>query len=182
MHAAALTILLSCPMRVKNLAGLDLDKHLIVTRSGTHTLYSIRVEGIEVKNGEPIEVKLNARSSKLLHRYIMQFRPQVSLADGRALFPRNNDGRPRAPSNFGGELTQRILRETGLKVHPHLFRHIAAKLYLEERPGDFETVRRLLKHKRLQTTMDFYASLSNQWAHDHYDEVVLSKWKGKPDD
>lgn len=168
MHAAALTILLSCPMRVKNLAGLDLDKHLIVTRSGTHTLYSIRIEGIEVKNGEPIEIKLNARSSKLLHRYIMQFRPQVSMTEGRAI--------------FGGELTQRVLRETGLKAHPHLFRHIAAKLYLEERPGDFETVRRLLKHKRLQTTMDFYASLSNQWAHDHYDEVVLSKWKGKPDD
>lgn len=182
MHAAALTILLSCPMRIKNLAGLDLDKHLIVTRSGTHTLYSIRIEGIEVKNGEPIEVKLNTRSSKLLHRYVMQFRPQVSLMEGRALFPRNSDGKPRAPSNFGGELTQRVLRETGLKVHPHLFRHIAAKLYLEERPGDFETVRRLLKHKRLQTTMDFYASLSNQWAHDHYDEVVLSKIRGACND
>lgn len=78
MHAAALTILLSCPMRVKNLANLDLDKHLIPVRSGTHTYYSIRIEGIEVKNGEPIEVKLNARSSKILHRYIMQFRPQVS--------------------------------------------------------------------------------------------------------
>ncbi len=182
MHAAALTILLSCPMRVKNLANLDLDKHLIPARSGTHTYYSIRIEGVEVKNGEPIEVKLNTRSSKLLHRYIMQFRPQVSQAGGRALFPRSSDGKPRAPSNFGSELTQRVLRETGLKVHPHLFRHIAAKLYLEERPGDFETVRRLLKHKRQQTTMDFYASLSNQWAHDHYDDVVLSKWKGKTDD
>ncbi|WP_170417255.1 site-specific integrase [Ruegeria arenilitoris] len=182
MHAAALAILLSCPMRIKNLADLDLDKHLIPARSGTHTYYSIRIEGIEVKNGEPIEVKLNARSSKLVHRYIMQFRSQVSQANGRALFPRSSDGKSRAPSNFGSELTQRVYRETGLKVHPHLFRHIAAKLYLKERPGDFETVRRLLKHKRLQTTMDFYASLSNQWAHDHYDEVVLSKFRGTSDD
>ncbi len=182
MHAAALAILLSCPMRVKNLAGLDLDKHLIPARSGTHTYYSIRIEGIEVKNGEPIEVKLNARGSKLVHRYIMQFRSQVSQANGRALFPRSSDGKSRVSSNFGSELTQRVYRETGLKVNPHLFRHIAAKLYLEERPGDFETVRRLLKHKRLQTTMDFYASLSNQWAHDHYDEVVLSKFRGTSDD
>ncbi len=182
MHAVALTILLSCPMRVKNLANLDLDKHLIPARSGTHTYYSIRIEGIEVKNGEPIEVKLNARSSKLLHRYIMQFRPQVSEVGGRALFPRSSDGKPRASSNFGSELTQRVYRETGLKVNPHLFRHIAAKLDLEERPGDFETVRRLLKHKRLQTTMDFYASLSNRWAHDHYDEVVLSKIRGTSND
>ncbi|WP_299989758.1 hypothetical protein [uncultured Ruegeria sp.] len=69
-----------------------------------------------------------------------------------------------------------------MQVHPHLFRHFSAKLYLEERPGDFETVRRLLKHKWLQTTMDFYASLSNQWGRDHFDEVFLSKWKGKKDD
>ncbi len=30
--------------------------------------------------------------------------------------------------------------------------------------------------------LDFYASLSNQWAHDHYDEVVLSKFRGTSDD
>ncbi|MDD9718626.1 site-specific integrase [Dinoroseobacter sp. PD6] len=181
MHAAAFVILLSCPMRIKNLAGLDLDRHVLPQRSGTHTLYTIRIEGVEVKNGEPIDVFLNADSSKLLHRYIMQFRSQVSQADGRALFPRMSDGEPRCPSNFGGALTQRVRRETGLSVNPHLFRHIAAKMYLDKCPGNFEVVRRLLKHKRLQTTMDFYAELSNQWAHDHYDKVVLSKWKGKTD-
>jgi len=57
-------------------------------------------------------------------------------------------------------------------------RHIAATLYLREKPGDFETVRRLLKHRTLQTTMDFYADLSNKWAHEQYDKVVLSKWRG----
>ncbi|SDE80875.1 tyrosine-type recombinase/integrase [Ruegeria marina] len=122
MHAAALTILLSCPMRIKNLSGLDLDKHVIPFRTGTHTLYSIRIEGTEVKNGEPIEVKLTSGSSKLLHRYIMQFRPQISQASGRALFPRNTDGKPRTPDNFGRELTKCVYRETGLEVHPHLFR------------------------------------------------------------
>lgn len=29
MHAVAIAILLSCPMRVKNLASLDLDRHII---------------------------------------------------------------------------------------------------------------------------------------------------------
>lgn len=179
MHAAALVILLSCPMRAKNLASLDLDRHVKARRNGTHTNYTLRVDGIEVKNGEPIEVELNARSSKTLHRYITQFRPIISEARGTALFPRKSDGKPRAPNNFSAEIKDVIYRETGLEVHTHLFRHIAAKLYLMERPGDFETVRRLLKHKKLQTTMDFYAELSNQWAHDHYDEVVLSKWGGR---
>ena len=119
--------------------------------------------------------------SRLLHRYITQFRPQVSDVTGSALFPRQSDGKPRSPGNISSELLERIRRETGLAVNPHLFRHLAAMLYLKERPGDFETVRRLLKHKRLQTTMDFYASLSNQWAHDHYDNVVLSKFGGSND-
>ncbi|WP_425044766.1 tyrosine-type recombinase/integrase [Primorskyibacter sp. S87] len=178
MHAVALAVLLSCPMRAKNLAGLDLDRHISARLNGTHTLYTIRIEGTEVKNDEPIEVALNNRTSKTLHRYITQFRPQLSDVPGTALFPRRSDGKPRGPDNFSSDLKALIYRETGLEVHTHLFRHIAAKLYLKERPGDFETVRRLLKHKKQQTTMDFYAGLSNQWAHDHYDEVVMSKWGG----
>ncbi|WP_193747999.1 tyrosine-type recombinase/integrase [Leisingera sp. ANG-S5] len=178
MHAAAVAILLSCPMRIKNLAGLDLNGHLRPRLNGTRTLYSVRIEGTEVKNGEPIEVDLNAKTSRLLHRYITQYRPVISEAKGTALFPAKNTGQPRGPDNFGSELKRTVYRETGLEVHPHLFRHIAAKLYLKERPGDFETVRRLLKHKKLQTTMDFYAGVSNQWAHDHYDDVVLGKWGG----
>ncbi|SDM08817.1 hypothetical protein, partial [Aliiruegeria lutimaris] len=87
MHAVAIAILLSCPMRAKNLAGLDLERHIKVHRSGTHTRYTIRIEGIEVKNGEPIEVRLNNRVSRLLHRYITVYRPLVSRAQGTALFP-----------------------------------------------------------------------------------------------
>jgi site-specific recombinase XerD len=68
------------------------------------------------------------------------------------------------------------------RMNPHLFRHLAALLYLKEHPGDFETVRRLLKHKKLETTVTFYAQLSNQWAHEHYQEAVLTKWRGGKDD
>lgn len=181
MYAAALAILLSCPMRVANLASLDLDRHLRPRRNGTRTIYTIRIEGAEVKNGEPIEVDLNSKGSRIVHRYITQYRPQVSDGAGTALFPRLGDGKSRDPSNFSRAILDLIQRETGLVVNVHLFRHFAAMLYLKERPGDFETVRRLLKHKRLQTTMNFYASLSNQWAHEHYDDVVLSKFGGRDD-
>ena len=178
MYATVITILLACPMRIKNLASLDLDRHLITQTRGTHTTYSIRIEGREVKNGEDIEVELNSGNSRLLHQYVMRFRPLVSEVPGTVLFPKASDGKPRHATNLGGALKQVLFRETGLKVSPHLFRHIAAMLYLRERPGDFETVRRLLKHRTLQTTMDFYADLSNKWAHEQYDKVVLSKWGG----
>lgn len=178
MDAVAVAILLSCPMRAKNLAQLELDTNVIGHRNGTHTSYTIRVEAEDVKNLEHVEVALNSRTSKLLHTYIMQFRHRLTEANGPALFPMKTKSAPRDPSNLSSGLKACIYRETGLTMHMHLFRHFAAFLYLQERPGDFETVRRLLKHKQLQTTIDYYASLSNQWAHDYYDKVVLSKWGG----
>lgn len=181
MHAAAITILLSCPMRVKNLAQLELVNNVTGHRNGTHTSYSIRVDAEDVKNLEHIEVSLNPRTSKILHAYIMQFRHLITHNNGHALFPMKSNGASRDPSNLSSDLTALIHRETGLKVHAHLFRHLAARLYLEVRPGDYETVRRLLKHKTLQTTMSFYADLPNQWAHEHYDQVVLDKWSAKND-
>ena len=71
-----------------------------------------------------------------------------------------------------------IYRETGLVVNAHLFRHFAGMLYLQQRPGAYEAVRRILGHKKLDTTTSFYTDLESKWAIRHYDEVVLSR-RGK---
>ncbi|MDB5660495.1 MAG: xerDC1 [Cypionkella sp.] len=178
MYAAAITILLSCPMRMKNLASLDIDKHLTSHGHGAGLRYSIRVDANEVKNHSHVEVQLNAKNSRLLDKYIMQWRHHISPIASTALFPNRGNGTARPSSNFGQTLTAEIYRQTGIGMNPHLFRHFAAYLYLQERPGDFETVRRFLGHKKLETTMTFYAELSNKWAHEHYDDVVLKKWGG----
>lgn len=179
MFAVAICILLACPMRMKNLASLDIEKHLSVHGTGARRLYSIRIDAQDVKNGVPIEMTLSRRNSEMLRVYLEQFRHRLSERPSTALFPRKGDGKPRAEVNLGQAISAEVLRHTGLEINPHLFRHIAAYLYLKERPGDFETVRRLLKHRKLQTTMQFYAELSSQWAHEHYDAVVLSKWGGR---
>lgn len=179
MFSVATCILLACPMRMKNLASLDIDKNFTVQGSGGRRIYSIRIDARDVKNGVPIEVKLNKRNSEMLWIYLEQFRHRLSDVPSTAMFPRKSDGKPRDEGNLGQSISHEVLRHTGLEINPHLFRHVAAYLYLKERPGDFETVRRLLKHKKLQTTMEFYAELSSQWAHEHYDTVVLSKWSGR---
>jgi integrase len=163
-----------------NLASLDLDRHLTTSRTGKHTIYSIRIEGKEVKNHESIEFRLNEGNSADLHRYLTQFRGSLTKAKSTALFPKATDGQPRAPGNLSAELSTLIYRETGLKMHAHLFRHFAAKIYLDAHPGQYETVRRLLKHKTLQTTISFYAELTSQHAHDSYSET-LAKFGGYHD-
>lgn len=178
MHAVAIAILIAAPIRIKNLAGLDLSKHLNVHKRGTHTRYSLYIPSEEVKNSVEINVKLNARTSRLLTRYIREYHPAVCNVQTDALFPQRSSGASRSPGNLGQSIADLIYRELGLKVHAHLFRHIAAYLFLNAQPGEFESVRRLLGHKKLDTTMTFYASITNEMAQKRYDEVVLSKFGG----
>lgn len=182
MHAVAIVIFLAFPVHVQNLAALDIDRHLSSRRVGKKKLYSLRIEGSEVKNSVPLEVDLGEDASAFLDTYLRDFRHLVSSEPGTALFPQHVGPGPRKPSNLGTELTQRIYRETGLTVHAHLFRHLAAKLFLDQKPGEYETVRRLLGHKKLETTMKFYARLTTKAAAARYDTVVLAGLRGRKDD
>jgi integrase len=67
-------------------------------------------------------------------------------------------------------------------ITPHQFRHLAAKLYLDEHPEGFETVRRLLGHKSIETTMRFYRELEAALASKRYAAVlerVFKKYRGR---
>lgn len=50
-----------------------------------------------------------------------------------------------------------IRRETGIEINMHLFRHLAAWIWLEENPGSYEPLRRLLGHAELSSTLNAYA-------------------------
>ena len=56
--------------------------------------------------------------------------------------------RPRLPC--------RITKEIRIRVTPHQFRHLAAAFILEKDPANYGFVRRVLGHKNLQTTINFY--------------------------
>ena len=72
------------------------------------------------------------------------------------------------------QISRTISRELGLKITPHQFRHLAAKLQLDTHPGSYETVRRLLGHKSLKTTTHFYTGLETRQAVKHYDQLLNS--------
>ena len=54
-------------------------------------------------------------------------------------------------------------------------------LYLESNPGGYETVRRVLGHKFMKTTTDFYTGLETRSAVRHYDRTILGL-RGKAGD
>lgn len=176
LYATAITILLACPMRIKNRAALDLDQHVTPYGSGSKLRYRISVPSVEVKNNVAIEAELQEDASKVMTQYLRHYRHFLVGAPTSALFPSANGG-PRPPTSVGYGISNIIRKETGLQVHPHLFRHLAAKLYLETFHGDYESVRRQLGHKKHDTTVKFYAPIDNRRAQERFSQVVLEARK-----
>ena len=161
--AIATAILLNIPLRAANLAGLRLDQHLQFV--GSRAFLSIAPD--QTKNAVAIEAEIRARLARQLDIYVKRYRPILIEAPTPWLFPGENGAR-RPPGGFGHQITDLVAREAGLVMTPHQFRHLAAKLYLDQHPDGCETVRRLLGHKSLQTTMRYYRELESVLAGRRY--------------
>ena len=180
MRACAIAILLDCPMRAKNLAALDIDRNLIVTKAGKRRQYALHIPADEVKNRAPLDADLGLVTSALIRQYIDKHRQHALDVPSSALFPRRN-GEPRAPSHLGEDLKKLVRKEIGLDINPHLYRHFAAKTILEARPGDYETARRVLGHAKMDTTTGFYAGFNTRAAYKLYGSILdgARKKRGK---
>jgi integrase len=168
--AAAIEIELMAPMRIGNLANLDLEIHLV--KPGRGPAVHIVVEDEEVKNREFLDFPLPAESVQLLEAYQHQFRPVLATPSSTALFP-GRGGKPKNQQGFGRQISQTIWQYTGLRVHPHLIRHTVAKIYLDANPGAYGVVQRVLGHKTPDTTMLNYTGAEIAAAIRHFDETIL---------
>jgi integrase len=168
--ALAHELLVMTLMRVGNLVDIDIDRHIV--RVGG--LVWLKIPGTEVKNGKPLKFPLPASTVALLDIYLSGHRHHLVTIPTTALFPgRKNEFRDR--SNFGAKLKKMVKRYTGLTVHPHLFRHIGAKLYLEHHPGAYEVVRRLLGHSSLEVTTKTYTGTETVAAIRDYQASILRR-------
>jgi integrase len=168
--AVAIEILLMAPVRMSNLTTLDIEKNLV--RLGQGRALHIVIGGEQVKNGEPLDYPLPPESVDLLERYIREFRPHLTSAGNTALFPGIGGG-SKNQAFFGTQISRTVCAHTGLRVHPHLFRHIGAKLFLDANPGAYEVVRRVLGHRSIDTTTGFYTGLETAAAVRHFDKTIL---------
>ena len=166
--ALGIAILTYAPIRSANLCRLDLERHLIRTRAAG-TVFIV-IPAHEVKNAVDLEVELPEPVVALLDLYIEHYRPRLIEVPSTLLFP----GRYGGPSTTTAErIPKAILRHLGIDFHVHLFRHLAAMIHLTLHPGDYETVRRVLGHKSMDTTARTYAGLETAAAFAHYDRSVL---------
>jgi integrase len=167
--AVAIEILLMAPIRIGNLARLDVERHLLRPGKGGGLHLVIGPE--EVKNREPLEYPLPAPSVALVERYLRDYRP-VLAAGGTALFP-GKGGAPKGRGALGDQISNAVRKHAGLIIHPHLFRHMVAKMFLDAVPGGHEVMRRVLGHRSIDTTTSFYTGLETAAAVRHFDKTIL---------
>jgi integrase len=166
--AVSIEILLMVPLRIENLAHLAIDRHLIRIGDGG---YRFAIPAAEVKNEVDLDLTLPPESAALIDRYIKHARPLLTEGTGSWLFPGRKG--PKVNECLGRQITQAIKRECGMTVNPHLFRHIAAHLYLKANPGDYGTVRMFHGHKSMDTTTKYYCGMENEAAFERYDDHIL---------
>ena len=88
----------------------------------------------------------------------------------RWLFP-GAPGKHKNPSVLSEQITHAVDKAAGLRIRAHQFRHAAAALILRE-TNDYELVRRVLSHKNIQTTINFYIGLETTDANRRFGQIV----------
>lgn len=170
--AVAVEILTMAPLRLRNLATLQPERHLVRYSDHRRERVHLVIPGVEVKNGQDLEFELPVESARLLGLYKDRARPLLGT-DATWLFPGAKVGCHKAPEQLSRQIKKMVFAETGLVVNVHLFRHISAKLYLDENAGGYETVRRVLQHRSIDTTTAHYTGFETMAAARHYDDIIL---------
>lgn len=170
-NAAILAVLLEQPMRVGNVANLDLDRHFQRPLGPGASKWLVSIPAHEVKNDETIDGEFTEETSARLDRYVAVFRPALAAQLSTALFP-GRSGQAKRRTTVSTQFAGFIRRETGLVMNAHLMRAFASGIWLEAHPGDFETPRQLLGHKSIDTTRKFYVHLDQRRSYRRYHEVL----------
>jgi hypothetical protein len=169
--AVAIAILTFAPVRLTNLVSIGLDKNLIKP-GGPNSPFWLVYPHYDVKNRVNLEFELDEALTKLIDEYIHEFRPTLVRGSNAGwLFP-GIAGGPKTANMFSTQITERIQKATGVRITVHQFRHACGAIYLKHRPGEYETVKRLLGHRNIQTTINFYCGLETTQANEAFGKII----------
>jgi integrase len=170
--ALAIDILLHTPLRMKNLAAVNFVDNLHWPQ-GRGKPAMIRFDESDTKNGLALEYELPAHLADRLWTYRNEIALAVTGERPDAVFVATT-GKPRTQAAITVAIEKTIMKNVGIKLTPHQFRHIAAKLALDANPGAFEAVRELLGHKNMKTTTNYYAGVDTRRAGQAHTNLIMS--------
>ena len=175
--AVAIAILMYAPMRLKNLGNLNLTLHL---NGKIHPgKITITIPADEVKNEEHLVFELPEPVTGLVDEYVKTFRPLLLKLSNDFLFP-GQGGRPKSFNNLSQQIAKLVHDELGVRLTAHQFRHLMGKIFLDNNPGQYEVLRRVLGHRSIDTTIAYYAGEETRSAVQHFQGQVFKDMEELP--
>lgn len=167
-------ILLTRAPRSSNVIEARLDWIAFQDGKAVFTIPATEVKG-RAKGDPDYVVRLGDRASRLLRHYLEQVRSILLHTDDKEnpfLFPRQEGGEFQANAPYRGILkrvTGQLYEHVGVQINPHLYRHLIGWIWLKESMDNLPRVQRLLGHKTLKTTVEYYAELD--------ETLVMDGWQ-----
>jgi integrase len=170
--AVAIELLLMAPVRVSNLASIEVNRHFVEVREKPRQVH-LQFPAQETKNSLALEFPLPPDSMALVDLYRRDYWHLLAANPGDFLFPGKRAGCSKSGHSLSRQVNSAVYRHTGLEMPAHRFRHAVGKIFLDRNPGQYEVVRRLLGHKSINTTIEFYAGAEGAAAARHYSATIL---------
>jgi integrase len=170
--AVAIAILCYMPIRLQNLASLVFDVHLFL-RDTPGAISSLELSANEVKNRQEAAFDIPPHLARMLIEYRNRIAPRIIGYRPSRVFV-NDNGTPKTQWTLAWTIRTYLKRRAGINLSSHQFRHLSALVVLNAEPGNFETVRQLLGHSSLRTTVNAYAGIDSRRAARHHQRLIES--------
>jgi integrase len=167
--ALGIGLLTYAPVRSENLWELEFDTHIFL-RPAPGAISTLELNPEEVKNNNALGFDIPPHLAKMLLEYRDQIAPKHVGSRPRRLFVLP-DGTPKAQSTVAYLICTYAQMRAGIKLTPHQFRHLGAKIMLDANPGNFAGVGQLLGQRNIKTTM-IYAGINTRRAGRHQQGLI----------
>jgi integrase len=172
--AVAVELLLTCSMRVGNLAELRVGETIRKFGEGRDARWVVDLPQERVKNRQSLRYVLLPESAKLIEWYLETWHPYWGGPGVPWVFPTKGGGHV-DPKLLTIMIKSRARKYVGVEISWHQFRHLAAEVYLQEDPAGLGVVSQHLGHRKFDTTRQFYAREQTRIATQRYHEVLARK-------
>ncbi len=171
MLAFLAAILMKIPMRISEVLALKYGETFFDVGAGKARKVAISLPADMVKNNEPRRAPFGPELVRLYDVYRSIIRPHLAPASNPYLFP-SGPTAVRNDDHISHSLASMMHQKIGVRMTAHQFRHVVGYVFLVANPGCYDTVRRLLGHRSLKTTLRFYAFILEDEAHEQLDETI----------
>jgi integrase len=178
-----IALLAARPLRLRNLAGLELERTLVPMGEG----WWITVPPSETKTRTPIEAPWPAGLALDLDHYLREHRPVLCSLRNRWTRPVANalwvstHGSPMTRIAIYDVFTRRTAEAFGQPINPHLFRDCAATSIAIEDPEHVRIASQILGHRSTATTERYYNQAQAIDAARRYQDFLLALRNGTMD-